>query len=157
MPGISRGRPSDDAAAVELRPGEPFLISLAPEPPAVGDHVTDCRTGRRAEVTGHLPAVNGSPRLELRDTDGTHWHAPAEAVRAHAFAAGDVVRVRDESWLSVIDQPTDGPPTCGPERLAPMEVCCVPVAHVRPLGEPDGTPRWVQISDLSRADPGVEA
>ena len=70
-----------------------------------------------------------------------------------AFAKDDVVRVREESWLSIIDQPTDGPPVCDPGLLAPMTVCCVPIAHVRPYGDPDGPPRWVQQSDLTHAEP----
>lgn len=68
-----------DAGAMLPRPGEPFPApSLAPQPPAIGDHVTDCRTGRRAQVTAHIPGQ----RLAVADDTGTHWTLPAaEALR----------------------------------------------------------------------------
>jgi hypothetical protein len=70
------------------------------------------------------------------------------------YRLGDVVRVRDEEWLSLITQPTDGPPTCDPQTLPEMDgPCCVPVALVRPYGDPDGPLRWVQQSDLTHASP----
>lgn len=75
------------------------------------------------------------------------------ALDSRPFVEGDIVRVRDEDWLSRIDQPTDGPPTCDPSKLASVSVCCVPLAHVRPADDPDGPPRYVQISDLTHADP----
>lgn len=79
MPSILRGRPFADAeASTPPRQGDAFPSSLAPEPPAIGDHVTDCRTGRRAEITAHLPGQ----RLAVADGTGTHWTLPAaEALR----------------------------------------------------------------------------
>jgi hypothetical protein len=79
-----RRRPFDQLAETPQspQPGDAFSRSLAPHAPAIGDHVTDCRTGRRAEVTGHLPAADGILRLELRDDSETYWHAPADEVRA---------------------------------------------------------------------------
>lgn len=78
MPSILRGRPSDERTeATPPRPGEPFP-NLAPQPPAIGDHVTDCRTGRRAEITALLPR----DVLELCDDSLTYWTLPAaEALR----------------------------------------------------------------------------
>jgi hypothetical protein len=80
------------------------------------------------------------------------------AVEIPVFEAGDVVRVRNEEFLSVVVLPTGRAcevPDDAPDLGA---VCCVPVALVRtPLDGKDGAKRWVEISDLTGAVPEKDA
>jgi hypothetical protein len=74
------------------------------------------------------------------------------AGKVPTFEAGEVVRVRDEQWLSAVVLPTGR--ACDVPEDAPDlgAVCCVPIALVRTPAEDEyGVKRWVEISDLRRA------
>lgn len=158
MPGILRGRSlADDAPAPEppRRAGDAIPIPVIARKLA-----EDTRTGTIGEVMPsaipeHLLDPSADRTVSLRPVGGgCEWSVPEAFIRpvTARFTQGDVVRVRDEAWLSVITQPTDGPPTCDPDLLPEVSVCCVPIALVRPLDDPDGALRWVEIADLTAAD-----
>lgn len=99
--------------------------------------------------SGEVPAAFAAPGLGALFTNKA---CPDPVHQVPVFVLGDIVRVRAEHWPSIIDQPIGKPPTCDPDQLAEVTVCCVPIAHVRPYGDPAGAPRWVQLSDLTHVE-----
>ena len=97
--------------------------------------------------TGRVPAA-----FALPEVGALILRKPCPAGCPRPFALGNVVRVRDETWLSIITSP-DGKPSCDPSTIAVMDgICCVPVAIVRPHDDPDGALRWVEQTDLTHAE-----
>lgn len=112
-------------------------------------------------VPARLRDPNAQRSVRLRPVGGGYeWTADPDDITLlppFLFSVDDVVRVRgEEALLWVIDQPTDGPPTCDPDQLPPVgALCCVPLAVLRPYDNPDGERRWVEQADLLHAEAGA--
>lgn len=68
------------------------------------------------------------------------------------FDRGDVVRVGDETELSVVVLPTycKPAPEDVPSELPEIGICCVPLALVRTPAAENGTLRWLAVETLER-------
>lgn len=68
------------------------------------------------------------------------------------YERGDVVRVRDEPWLSIVALPTHERCEVPPDAPDLGAMCCVPIALVRsPADDENGPLRWVELQDLTPA------
>lgn len=74
------------------------------------------------------------------------------------FDKGDVVRVRQEPFNSVVVLPSYCKPNTEdlPANMPPIDVCCVPIALVSTTTEFESDVlRWVELRDLERVDPAL--